>query len=413
MKKTVFVSTILLLCSCIFCTAAPVIRGSVNRSDGIFRCNEEIIFTLTPVDAPSGAVMNYVVSEYGKAVRKNTAPADKPLTVSVKLEKPGHACVTATLAGIDGKPVKAGGACGVGAIVEPEKLQPGSQEPADFDAFWQSRKELLKKHPMKLLEKKEVPAGKNFKAYDIKVSCPGNAPVSGYLTLPENAAKKSLPLKVTYHAFGVYSAGIKRDNGAVCFDVNAHGIPNGRPKTYYREMAQKLGWYPAKGKGDREKTYFHDMYLRIMRALEFAKTVPEWNGRVLIVSGGSQGAGQAIAAAALDPDVSGCVAYVPALTDHAGHLQGRKPGWPGLFRDDARETGLYYDGVFFARRIRCSVILTAGYIDNIVAPTSVWVVYNNLVNTDKKMIFGLPTTGHSVGGPPALHKAVRMLEKGE
>lgn len=354
--------------------------------------------------------MKYTVSEYGKVIRKASAPADKPLTVAAKLTKPGHVCVTATLAGADGKPVKARGACGVGAMAEPEKLQPGLPEPADFDAFWQSRKELLKKHPMKVLEKKEIPTGKGFKAYDVKVSCPGNAPVSGCLTLPENAKAKSLPLKVTYHPYGVYSAGIKRDAKAVCFDVNAHGILNFQPKTYYQEMAKKLGWYPAKGKEDREKTYFHDMYLRIMRALEFAKTCPEWNGKVLIVSGGSQGAGQAIAAAALDPDVSACVAYVPALTDHAGFLKGRKPGWPGLFRGEAQKTGLYYDGVFFARRIRGKVILTSGYIDNIVAPTSVWVVYNNLVNAEKKMIFGLPTTGHSAGGPAALHKELRNIE---
>ncbi|NMA46826.1 MAG: hypothetical protein GX945_09725, partial [Lentisphaerae bacterium] len=66
-------------------------------------------------------------------------------------------------------------------------------------------------------------------------------------------------------------------------------------------------------------------YLRVMRSLDFVKTLPEWNGRDLIVVGSSQGGGQAIAAAGLDPQVTLCVAAVPALSDHAGTLATPPP----------------------------------------------------------------------------------------
>ena len=72
------------------------------------------------------------------------------------------------------------------------------------------------------------------------------------------------------------------------------------------------------------------MFQRACRALEYLKSRPEWDGRILIVSGGSQGGAQALAAAGLDPQVTCCVALVPALCDHHGLLAGRQPSWPYL-----------------------------------------------------------------------------------
>lgn len=49
------------------------------------------------------------------------------------------------------------------------------------------------------------------------------------------------------------------------------------------------------------------MYLRVLRALDYVKTLPEWDGKNLIVIGSSQCGAQAIVAAALDPQVSLCL----------------------------------------------------------------------------------------------------------
>lgn len=78
--------------------------------------------------------------------------------------------------------------------------------------------------------------------------------------------------------------------------------------------------YPRQGQASRDTFYFKGMYMRVLRALAYAKTRPEWDGRTLLVYGGSQGGAQAMAAAALDPDVSFCLVTVPALCDHAGSL---------------------------------------------------------------------------------------------
>ena len=54
-----------------------------------------------------------------------------------------------------------------------------------------------------------------------------------------------------------------------------------------------------------------------MRSLDYVKSLPEWNGKVLIVKGGSQGGAQSIVAAALDNNVTMMIAEVPAMCDHS------------------------------------------------------------------------------------------------
>jgi cephalosporin-C deacetylase-like acetyl esterase len=229
--------------------------------------------------------------------------------------------------------------------------------------------------------------------------------MSGYMSVPRNAKPKSLPAYVSYQGAGVSSSWPGSAGNALYMNINAHGIPNGQPAAFYQKLRDnELKGYWHRNKNDREKIYFHGMYLRVMRSLDFIKSRPEWNGKVLIVSGSSQGGGQAIAAAALDPQVTLCVAAVAALSDHAGSYAKRQPGWPRFY--DARGKAdpavvaatAYYDNVYFARRIKCETWMTTGLFDTTCAPAGVYTVFNNLATKNKQMdVF--PTGNH--GGAPA------------
>ena len=72
------------------------------------------------------------------------------------------------------------------------------------------------------------------------------------------------------------------------------------------------------------------MFLRLVRALDFLTSRPEWDGKHLIVIGHSQGGGQALAAGGLDPRVTLIASGVPAICDHSGRAAGRINGWPKL-----------------------------------------------------------------------------------
>ncbi len=273
-----------------------------------------------------------------------------------------------------------------------------------------------------------------MQVYDIKVDCLGGdhllgAPVSGYFAKPVEARPKSLPIVISYHGAGVRSATMPIADAAkntLALDINAHGIENGQPAEFYESLNRgDLKGYHLFDASDREKLYFVGMFLRVYRSLQFMKSQPEWDGKTIVVRGMSQGGGQALVAAGLDPQVTFCAAFVPALCYPTGDIEGNFGGWPGFLRgkksggaDGSTENSegneadpaivravQYIDAANFAKRIKAETILSTGFIDYTCSPTSVYVAYNGI--TAPKQIFPTPETAHSV--PPATMSTVNKL----
>lgn len=130
--------------------------------------------------------------------------------------------------------------------------------------------------------------------------------------MPRGAKPKSCPAYVFFHGAGVRPAFQPLTwaaRGLLAFNVNAHGLYNDLSEADYRALAEgPLKDYAKQPVYSAEDSVFRDMILRVQRALEFMKSLPEWDGRFLIVHGGSQARFRRLAAAALDRDVSFVVA---------------------------------------------------------------------------------------------------------
>ena len=126
----------------------------------------------------------------------------------------------------------------------------------------------------------------------------------GYLAFPRGAKRGTLPAYVYLHGAGVYDSNMKRaigeaKLGRIALDANANGVLNGQPPEYYKELAQgKLQGYAIHGLPDLDNSYRRQMLQRLYRSLQFLKSRPEWDGKILIAAGGSQGGWLAVAAAA-------------------------------------------------------------------------------------------------------------------
>jgi len=352
-----------------------------------------------------------------------------------KAERPGTICVVGEILDENGEVVRGARkrklACGLGVLVDGEKIAPGNPlPPPGFDEFWARKRAELDAVPIRAVRRqKNVPppaAAKypNVVCYDTQVDCAGGAPVSGYLCMPKDAKPGSLPAIVVFHGAGVRSASMMLRYGtkAIAFNVNAHGLPNGRPKKFYDDLfAGELKDYRSRHLDDHERNYFVGIYTRIMRALDYVKSLPEWDGKNLIVFGGSQGGAQALAAAGLDKQVSLCVANVPSQCDLGGRLEKRRPGGPMCrnpisIQQDAvvvRETA-YVDNVFLAKNVRCPVYVSTGLIDQTCIATSVFAYYNALPPAVEKHIRVNPVGGHngsgSVDGPKAVDAVLKLEE---
>ena len=148
-----------------------------------------------------------------------------------------------------------------------------------------------------------------------------------------------------------------------------------------------------------------------MRCIHYLCSLPEWDGKTLIVFGRSQGGAQSLAAAALVPEVTLCVANVPALTDHGGIMVNRKPGWPNYNpRRNAKvaQTADYIDVINLASRIKCEVIMSVGMVDPICPPIGVYLTYNSIPHNNKKITL-FPRLGHNA--PPKKADGTSRVKK--
>ena len=332
--------------------------------------------------------------------QKGQSAATEPVHIQTVLDRPGFVHVHALLRDPDGKAVvnaKGVGEAGKvtfdgGAGVDVEQIH-GIPEPPDFDGFWKRQLAKLDEVPLAVNYMTEVPSPmEGVKVYAVSAACPGPAPVTGYLAIPEGAAEHSLPAIVRFQGYSTNLQQVSRwlSKSAVIFEINAHGydlLKAHDPETgkqYHQDYVAALksngysyAFDPAQNQNP-ETAYFNGMALRVLRALQFVKSLPEWDGKTLEARGGSQGGLQTIWAAALDHDVTSAFPEVPWCCNLAGKSCGRMaPSWGIPYVKELN----YYDPIHLAKRIpkSCSVnVVRAGLGDYTCPPSGIAAFYNNL-----------------------------------
>ncbi len=277
-----------------------------------------------------------------------------------------------------------------GAAFDPKKIAPSMEIPKDFSKYWSDQRKILDGIALNA-EMKPVKCGKpNVELFDIKADS-FNGFLRGYYARPKGAKPKSCPAIILPHGAGVRSSGIAgaikwAEKGFIALDFNAHGIENGKPKEFYDNLSKtSLKGYPHFGKKSRDTSFFRTLFMRDMRAMDFMMAQPEWDGKIFVTYGTSQGGGQSIASAALNPKVTFCVAFVPAMCDHSALSVGRMHGWPRLApsKDDPDynaivEAARYMDAMNFASLVKCDTYFNVDLADDVCAPTSCFAAFNNI-----------------------------------
>lgn len=391
--------------------AALVLSVVADRPEAVYHAGDTVTFNIEVANggrpAP-GREIDWVLSMDGVAPeRKGRATLDAAGRASVtgSLDEPGFLQCKVTL-----KDDARSQTVLAGAAVDPEKIAPSMPRPADFDAFWDAQKKRLAAVPTNArLTPVPAPADRpGIECFDLQADCIG-APVSGYYSRPIGAKPRSHPARLCVDGAGVRSTDLLSSarwaqKGVISLAINAHGIPNGQPREFYAELEKgALKNYRVEGRESRDTYYFLGMFLRVQRALDFLASQPEWDGRILIIEGGSQGGAQAMAGAALDPRVTFYTAMVTAMCDHTGMVAGRVAGWPKVVpvKDGSPdpavlETSRYFDMVNFAPRIKARGYFWVGFVDVTCPPTGVYAAYNQLT-APKEMVHAI-ASGHALDG---------------
>lgn len=308
-----------------------------------------------------------------------------------------------------------------------DEIRPYTKEPADFLDFWNKNIEDMRAFPLTYTKTKaEEYCTDKVDCYLLKITLnKQKQAVYAYLFYPKGAQKGQCPVVLCPPGAGIKT--IKEplrhkyyaENGCIRMEMEIHGLNPTLPKETFDDMTKAFNGrdngYLFNGLEDPDRYYMKRVYLALIRCLDLLTSLPEWDGRNVIVQGGSQGGALSMVAAALDNRVTQCIVNHPALSDMAAYSAGRTGGYPhfnrveGMFNDKTLRTMAYYDVVNFARHITCDTYMTWGYNDDTCPPTTSYAVWNTLTCPKEALI--TPINEHWTSDETEYRQMEWMLKK--
>ena len=284
-----------------------------------------------------------------------------------------------------------------------DQILPYTQMPSDFKEFWNKNKQELNSFPLtytKELAKEYCTDKIDCYLVKLQINKQGQS-VYGYLFYPKNAQKKNCPVVLCPPGAGIKT--IKEplrhkyyaEQGCIRLEMEIHGLNPTMTTEEFKEISTAFGNesnYLNINLDNRDNYYMKRVYMACVRAIDLLTSLPEWDGKNVIVQGGSQGGALAIVTAGLDERVTLCVANHPALSDMAGFKAERADGYPhfsrtpGMDTPEKIKTMSYYDVVNFARLVKAHTYITWGFNDDVCPPTTSYAAYNVLTCPKEALI---------------------------
>jgi cephalosporin-C deacetylase len=301
-----------------------------------------------------------------------------------------------------------------------EKLQsynPAEKPPRDFDAFWkktlaESNKAAGDEQPhfVQLTD----PFYKTVDVYDVTFKGYMGQPVKAWFIEPANN-EKPLPTWVSFIGYGG-GRSLPVDHTLPCAGGFAHFVMDTRGQGsnwspgHTNDDAPAGPQYPGfmtRGIQSPETYYYRRVFTDAARAVHAAAQHPHVDAKRIAVTGGSQGGGISLAAAALSgKNVKLCMADVPFLChfkrattivdsnpyfEIASYLKAHRDQV-----DNTYNTLAYFDGIHFALRITARTLISVALMDNVCPPSTIYAAYNRI--KAKKEIAIYHFNNHEGGG---------------
>lgn len=296
---------------------------------------------------------------------------------------------------------------------ELRRFRPEVEEPADFDDFWART----------LAEARAAGGEVELRPADTPITelvvedlaFPGFAgePIRGWVVRPRGAGPH--PTVVEYLGYGG-GRGIPGERIAwaaagyvhILMDTRGQGSAWGAGG----DTPDPHGAGPAapgfltRGIERPDSYYYRRLFTDAVRLLDVVGELPFVDAARVAVTGGSQGGGISIAAAALSPVPRALLPDVPFLCcfRRAVELTPEPPftevaRYLSVHRDRERDvfrTLSYFDGANFATRIRQPALFSVALMDPTVLPSTVFGAFNRLASDDRT-IEVYPFNGHEGG----------------
>ena len=286
----------------------------------------------------------------------------------------------------------------------PQQIRSFTTMPSDFRAFWRRALAAARRYPLSPLYT-DIPDATDEHTVTqlVRLRVGEKKWMYGYLSYPRKQG--SYPVVLVPPGAGskkIFPSDYYPKQGMIYLKIEIHDLNQLLDDAAYQQARERCEGYMHHGLADRASYYYKDVYVGCARAVDFLCSLPQWDGKNVIVTGGSQGGALTIITAALNERVTLCAPFYPALSDLLGFLHGRAGGWPKFFSPhyaggkvditEGETTLPYYDVVNFARVLSVPTFMSWGYSDDTCSPTSVWAVWNVIKAPKESDI--TPTSGH-------------------
>jgi cephalosporin-C deacetylase len=291
--------------------------------------------------------------------------------------------------------------------------RPHRTEASDWDAFWAGTLAAARAFPLAAQFEPVDYHLRAFETFDVTYAGYGGQPIKGWLILPRERSGP-LPCVVEYIGYGggrgfptqwlLYPAAgyallvmDTRGQGSAWRPGDTPDVPDGANPAFPGFMTQ--------GILDPMTYYYRRVFTDAVRAIEAARTHPAVDAERLVVAGGSQGGGIALAMTALVPEVAAALPDFPFLCHYRrateisdAHPYAEIARYLKIHRDKTERvfsTLSYFDGLNFAARASAPALFSIGLMDDITPPSTVFAAYNHYAG--EKQIEVYPYNGHEGG----------------
>lgn len=281
--------------------------------------------------------------------------------------------------------------------------RPESTVPEDFDAFWSRTLAESRAHgeAVKATRVTDQYLLRTVEVDDVRFPGWNGEPVAAWLQRPRDA-EGPLPVVITYLGYCDGRA-LPTDRllwsaaGYAHLVVDSRGQGHDTPDRGEGDGTQWVKGFMTRGIDSPDHYYYRRLITDCVRAVDAIAELPGLDPGRVIVTGGSQGGGLALAAAGLLPDrVAAVLPDVPFLCHfpRAAEISGEGPyvelaeylRWHSRERlDQAFATLAYFDGVHFAQRATAPALFSVGLMDPVCPPSTVYAAFNHYAGTDRTM----------------------------
>jgi cephalosporin-C deacetylase len=295
-----------------------------------------------------------------------------------------------------------------------QTYRPPRNEPSDFDAFWTQTLAESRQHPLDLRVEPIEVGLRLVDAFDVTFRGYGGQPIKGWLLLPRERPEP-LACVIDYIGYGGgrghpldWLLWSNAGYANLVMDTRGQGVTwrvgdTGDPEPDGSNA--QLPGFMTRGILSPQTYYYRRVFVDAVRAVEAARAISSVDSARIVLNGGSQGAGMALAVAGLVPDIGAVLADVPFLCHYRrateitnGYPYRELADYCQRHRDKIEtvfSTLAYFDGMNFAARASSPALFSVGLMDDVTPPSTVFAAYNYYGGPKQIKIW--PYNGHEGG----------------